>query len=163
MESVHIQPATLDDLEVIVPLFNAYRCFYGQPDDPDTARDFLQQRLEREESVILLARDRDDRRPVGFAQLYPSFSSVQARPAWILNDLYVDDQVRGLGLGRALVEEATRFARDSGAARISLETSRDNRRAQALYEVLGWREQTDMVHYVLELDDAGRRSMGEQA
>ena len=153
MESVDIYPAERDELEVIVPLFNDYRRFYGQPDDPDTVREFLRQRLERDESVILLARDRDDRRPVGFAQLYPSFSSIRARPAWILNDLYVDDNVRGLGLGRALVEKATRYARDRGAARISLETGRDNRRAQALYEVLGWREQTDMVHYALDLDE----------
>jgi len=32
---------------------------------------------------------------MGFAQLYPSFSSVSMKRLWILNDLFVSSEARG--------------------------------------------------------------------
>ena len=52
---------------------------------------------------------------VGFAQLYPSFSSVSLRPIRILNDLFVDPDHRRSGAGRALLDAARDHARQTGA------------------------------------------------
>jgi ribosomal protein S18 acetylase RimI-like enzyme len=130
--------ATLDDLDALVPLFDGYRGFYGQPSDPQRARDWLEQRMRRDESVVMVA-EHDDT-IVGFAQLYPSFSSVRTARTWILNDLFVDAAARRSGAARALLDAATAFARDQGAGRISLETTRDNAPARALYRSAGWDE-----------------------
>ena len=59
---------------------------------------------------------------------------------WILNDLFVDPDARRGGVGRSLLAAAARFARDDGAAGISLETGRDNAAARALYRAAGWNE-----------------------
>ena len=75
---------------------------------------------------------------VGFTQLYPSFSSVRAGRAFVLNDLYVDIAARRLGVARALLQAAADFARADGAIRLELETDPDNRSAQALYRHMGW-------------------------
>ncbi|MGI8561687.1 MAG: hypothetical protein ACR2J7_09720 [Luteimonas sp.] len=60
--SIVVRRADIADLDALVPLFDAYRVFYQQDSDPATARDFLDARLRRGESVILLA-ERDRTRP----------------------------------------------------------------------------------------------------
>ena len=137
MNSTAIHTAIPEDAALIAPLFDAYRQFYGQPADADAALAFITARLERGESVILLAR-RPDGSALGFCQLYPSFCSVLAAPIYVLYDLFVAPDARRLGVGRALLLAAEAHARATGHARMDLTTARNNLRAQALYESLGW-------------------------
>lgn len=136
--SLDLRQAGLDDVEQIAPLFDAYRMFYGQPSDPARAREWLQLRLARAEARVVLARREGV--VAGFALLYPAWSSVATGPVFVLNDLYVEAAARRTGVARALLAAAADLARESGALRISLETSRDNLAAQALYRRAGWRE-----------------------
>ena len=132
---MEILRATLADLPVLAPLFDRYRQFYSQPSDPDRALGFLADRLEREESVVFLAIEGGQ--AFGFVQLYPGFSSVAAARTFVLNDLYVEVDRRGGGIGRRLVAAATAHARDAGAGSLSLQTGVANDAAQRLYESLG--------------------------
>lgn len=136
----------LDDLAT---LFDAYRVWYGQVSDVDGARRFLQQRLDADESVIYGAYDAETL--VAFTQLYPSYSSVSMGATWILNDLYVHEDYRGGGYGRALMEAACEHARATGAIRLELSTAHTNKRAQGLYEDLGYVLDEDFRHYSLAL------------
>lgn len=149
---VTVSRAAHDDLDALVPLFDAYRVFYGQPSDPDAARAFLGARLQHDESVVFIARENG--MPAGFTQLYPAFSSVAARRLWILNDLFVVPAARKHGVARALMDTARAFAASSGAVRITLETARDNRAAQALYESLGYERDDGMFTSSLAIDAA---------
>lgn len=129
--------ATLTDLDVIAPLFDAYRQFYGQPPDLTLARDFIQDRLEGNESVVLLAMD-EQQNVIGFCQLYPTFCSVEARPIYSLHDLFVLPSARRYGAGKLLLRAAEKLAGQRGKARMDLMTARNNEPAQAAYESLGW-------------------------
>lgn len=137
------------DLDALALLFDAYRQFYGQPSDAAAARDWLRSRLRVGESMVLVARRGADM--VGFVQLYPMFSSVRLARTWILNDLYVLPTNRRGGVARALMDAAADFARADGAAGISLETTRDNAPARALYRGAGWHEDATQW-YSLRLD-----------
>jgi ribosomal protein S18 acetylase RimI-like enzyme len=128
--------ATIDDLELIVPLFDAYRVFYGKPSDQAAARAFLQERFLLREGVIFLAIE--DKSVLGFTQLYPSFSSVSMQRMWILNDLFVIPEARGQRVGEQLIERALQHARDSKAKGVMLETAHSNTSGQKLYERLGF-------------------------
>lgn len=136
--SVAVRRITTEDLDAVVPLFDAYRRFYAQPGDLQRARDFLQERLQHGESAILFAEL--DGRAAGFTQLYPMFSSVRTARVWILNDLYVDETARRHGVARTLLDAAAQFAKEQGAAGLMLETTRDNDAARALYRAAGWNE-----------------------
>ena len=136
--TISISRAGPADLDALAALFDAYRQFYGQPPDPALARQWLRERLRFGESTVLLAKRAGS--TVGFVQLYPMFSSVRTAMTCILNDLYVFAGARRQGVARALLDAATAFAREDGAAGISLETSRDNAAARALYIAVGWRE-----------------------
>lgn len=128
--------ASIADLDVIVPLFDAYRQFYERPADPALARQFIHERLRNNESSILLAMSAG--RAVGFCQLYPSFCSVEAKPIYVLYDLFVAPAARRCGAGTALLRAAEELAARTGKARMDLATARTNRSAQAAYESLGW-------------------------
>lgn len=154
MNSTAIHTAIPEDAALIAPLFDAYRQFYEQPADADAALAFITARLERGESVILLAR-RPDGSALGFCQLYPSFCSVLAAPIYVLYDLFVVPDARRLGVGRALLLAAEAHARATGHARMDLTTARDNRQAQALYESLGWVRDEVFLTYTRTLDRAG--------
>lgn len=148
--SILVRPATLHDLDALVPLFDGYRQFYGKPSDAQGAREFLTVRLRLNESQILIARDAHGE-PLGFTQLYPLFSSVRMVRTWLLNDLFVAAHARRQGVAKALLEAAAVYARKSGVASLSLSTAHDNLPAQALYESLGWQRDTQFREYNLTL------------
>lgn len=149
--SPSIRRATVEDVDAIAPLFDHYRMFYQQPSDLTLAQHFIGERLQHGESVIFLAEV--DGKVVGFTQLFPSFSSVRAGRAWVLNDLYVDIVARRLGVARALLQAAADFARADGAIRLELETDHDNRSAQALYRHMGWELYEGTLRFRLSLSD----------
>jgi ribosomal protein S18 acetylase RimI-like enzyme len=138
MSELAISRAGPADLDALALLFDAYRGFYGQASDIAGARDWLRSRLRVGESVVLVAKRAGA--AVGFVQLYPMFSSVRMARTWILNDLFVDAAARRGGVARALLDAAATFAREDGAAGLSLETNRDNAAARALYRAAGWHE-----------------------
>ncbi len=127
---------TPDHLEQIVPLFDAYRVFYGQASDLVAAREFLQTRLLLRETVLLMALEDDVL--LGFTQLFPSFTSVGMQRLWILNDLYVIPEARGQRVGERLIERALAHAKESGAKGVVLETAHTNVSGQKLYERMGF-------------------------
>lgn len=141
--------AGLDHLDLLAPLFDAYRVFYKQPSDLEAARSYLWARLSRLESVVFLAISGET--GLGFTQLYPSFASVSLGRVWILYDLYVAPEARRQGIGRALMERAREFAQATGAVGMELTTAVDNRPGQALYESLGWVRDEAFYYYELAL------------
>ena len=88
---------------------------------------------------------------LGFAQLYPSFSSVSMKRLWILNDLFVAPEARRRGVAAALLEEARRLAVETRAEGLELATATENLPAQRLYERLGWERDDAFHHYFLSL------------
>lgn len=146
---IDIRPATVADLDALAPLFDGYRQFYGQPANVAAGRAFLEARMRGNESVILLASL--DAQPVGFCQLYPIFSSVSMRRAWLLNDLFVDAGARGQGVGEALLDAAAVHGRNAGAAWLMLQTAHDNTPAQRLYARAGWQLDQQFHTYILDL------------
>jgi putative acetyltransferase len=155
--TVSVWRARLPDVADVAPLFDEYRQFYGRSSDPALATDFLQQRLQRGESIVLIARDAGGV-ACGFAQLYPSFSSVRATRTLILNDLFVTPATRRGGAGRALLETAADVARGRGVTRLRLSTAIDNLPAQRLYESLGWMRDTGYFEYNLDVRPSEERS-----
>jgi GNAT superfamily N-acetyltransferase len=146
---ITVRLATVQDVEDVAPLFDDYRLFYGQAPNPDGVKRFLEERCTRSDSVILLAHDGG--RLVGFAQLYPSFSSTRIARTYILNDLFVQPSHRRSGVGRLVLQEAARHAREEGAVRLTLSTAHTNVPAQRLYESLGWQLDEQFRTYALPL------------
>jgi ribosomal protein S18 acetylase RimI-like enzyme len=153
MSTIRIRIATLADLDVIAPMFDAYRQFYEQAADLALARSFIRDRLQNNESIVLLASN-EAQQVVGFCQLYPTFCSVEAKPIYSLYDLFVNPEARRSGAGKGLLQAAEKLAAERGKARMDLNTARTNKPAQAAYESLGWVR--DEVFYAYSKSVAAR-------
>lgn len=147
-----IKTADIFDIATVAVLFDQYRVFYGKQSDVAAARNFLSERLINQQSIILLAQD-EAGMALGFAQLYPSFSSVSMRKKYILNDLFVLEQARQSGVGAALLDHAKTLARAAGAVALTLSTAKTNHAAQKLYRQNGWELDQDYLNfdYALQL------------
>ena len=148
--SVNILHATTDHLHLLIPLFDAYRQFYEQKPDLAGASLFLGERLTKKDSVIFLATDNSGA-PLGFVQLYPSFSSVSMKRLWILNDLFVTRPARRSCVAQALLKRSEEFARETKSKGLMLETGVNNTPAKKLYEQSGWKKDREFDRYFLTL------------
>ena len=148
---VSVRRAGLDDLDTVARLFDGYRAFYRVAPASERVAAFLSDRLRNQDSVIFLAALAEGPDAVGFTQLYPMFSSVSVGRSFVLNDLFVDPSARGHGVGRALLERAAAFGRETGALYLELATEVTNTAAQRLYDGAGWQRDTEFYHYALDL------------
>lgn len=148
-----IAQAGVNDLDELVGLFSGYLAFYEVPRPAAEIAKFLGARLQRGDSVMLLARD-EQGVAQGFVHLYPLFSSLAMEPSWLLSDLYTDPSARRQGVGERLMNAARAHAEDNGACGLQLETAKTNHAGQALYEKLGYVR--DEVFYTYWLGLPGR-------
>lgn len=128
--------ATLEDIGQLSELFDQYRIFYQKDSDLPAAEQFLTERIENEDSRIFVAESGG--KLIGFVQLYPLFSSTRMKRYWLLNDLFVNENDRGKGFSKALIEKAKEMAKSAGACGILLETAKSNDIGNSLYPNCGF-------------------------
>ena len=146
-----IRRANVLDLEGLGKLFDQYRQFYDCVSDLNKARGWLQENLEAGRSTIFVADD--GAHLSGFTQLYPALCSVDLVEYFVLYDLYVSEPARRQGIARALMNAARDWAKVQGAARLDLETARDNIAGQALYRSLGYELDEVFLKFSLEINN----------
>jgi GNAT superfamily N-acetyltransferase len=147
---VRISVVTEADLPELLPLVRGYCDFYevGPSDEELIA---LSRALIGDpecEGFQLIACD-DDRRALGFATVYWSWSTVAAARLAVMNDLFVQPEGRGRGVAEALIEECRRRGEAHGCALLEWATAADNLRAQAVYDRVGGRREDHWVTYSL--------------
>jgi len=134
---IEIAPIADDEFEQLLPLIAAYQRFYEVEEiDEERNRAFFRRFLAPSEDGLLLGARRD-KRLIGYACLYWHFSSLEAVESVLMNDLYVAEDARGEGIGRALIEATTEVARERGAPFVEWSTAPDNHTAQRLYDSTG--------------------------
>ena len=145
MDKIQIHPLRDSDFDKVAELFDQYRQFYKQQSDKEAAKVFLDNRLKNKEIMIFTAHL--DTNIVGFTNIYPTFSSVQMKPAWTLNDLYVHKDFRRTGIAEALIQHVQGLAKEKNISHLQLETAPDNKAAQAFYKQTGWQQSEFYTYY----------------
>ena len=146
MENVSIRIAEKSDIKNVSELFDLYRQFYEQDPNINLAENFIGQRINNNESIILIAEDGHNS-IVGFCQLYPTFCSVIASPIYALYDLFVIANKRRGNVGKLLLLAAEETAKSNGVSRMDLTTAKSNLAAQSLYESLDWEKDNVFIAY----------------
>ena len=75
---------------------------------------------------------------VAMATCFINFSTFKVKPYTNIHDIIVLSEYRGLGIGKALLEEIIRMAEEQGHCKVNLEVRDDNIVAQKLYNQLGF-------------------------
>lgn len=129
-------------------LWEGYLAFYGTrlpPEQYDDAFAKLTDGAGRLHGRLAIRNGR----AVGLAHVVFHPSTWTAGDYAYLQDLFVEAESRGSGVGRALMRGAGQAARLRGAARLYWLTQERNEGARRLYDRVG--ERTDFIHYVQRL------------
>jgi GNAT superfamily N-acetyltransferase len=127
-----------EDFVDLLPLVRGYSDFYdANPSDSGLLALFETLSNDRaHEGLQLLARG-PDRRPLGFATLYWTWSTTRASRIGVMEDLFVIPEARGTGVGQQLILACQEHCRARGASRLSWQTAPSNQRARRLYDEIG--------------------------
>jgi GNAT superfamily N-acetyltransferase len=130
-----IRLATEEDAPEVARLICLFRDWQGrsEPDD-DTIERTVRRLLADPGAEYLLAGEP----PAGVCQLRYRLSVWTGVDDCCLEDLFVESDERGSGLGRALVDAALERARERGCARMDLDANEANAPALALYRSVGF-------------------------
>lgn len=154
MIPTRIAIVTEDDLTDLLALMRDYCDFYEVIPTHEALAALAQSLLaDREhEGLQLIARDLQGR-PLGFATLYWSWSTLSASRLAIMNDLFVTPTARGNGVGGALIDECRSWARRHGATRLTWQTAKDTSELRS-YDRMG-AERSEWLDYSIDtsLDD----------
>ncbi len=133
---MEVREVLQSDLEQIAKLFDLYRIFYRKNSDVKGANRFIGERINQGDSKIFVCEK--DGKLIGFVQLYPLFSSTRMKKLWLLNDLFVDSNYRGIGVSIQLIEKAKELVKETNACGMFLETEKSNMIGNKLYPKTGF-------------------------
>lgn len=132
---ISIRRADAGDAAAIARLLHDFNTEYSEPTPgPAALEEHVHGLLGAGEMTVLLA----GARPSGLAALRLRTAIWTGEPEAHLQELYVIPTLRGRGIGRALLEESMRTAREAGATTIDLNTGETDAAARALYESAGF-------------------------
>lgn len=156
-------PWTIDlvnenDLADLLPLLKGYCQFYNQTEQIPLTTDENLLSISRalisnpkQEGLQLIARDIENRKAIGFATIYWTWSTLQGGRIAIMNDLFIVEDYRGKGLADILIQECAKYARENRALTLTWQTSVDNKRAQTVYNRSGASKSDHWLDYSLDL------------
>ena len=129
-----VRLATENDASDVARLMIGFRDWWHRDEPADDVFERGARRLLADPNTdFLLAGDP----PTGVCQLRYRYSIWTGSDCW-LEDIFVEEAARGIGLGRALIEAAFERARERGCARMELDVNEANPGAVRLYESLGF-------------------------
>lgn len=132
-----------------LPLWNGYLEFYKE-NLPQEITDFVFKRLcdpNDKNMGGFIAFDGD--KAIGFVNFVVHAGTWGIEDVCYLEDLFVDPNVRGGGVGRALINKVADFAREENHRHVYWQTNKSNERAQILYEKMAGPSQ--FIVYKLKL------------
>lgn len=138
-----VRPARLDDLDSLLVLLREFGGIpapgrtAAEPADGDRAREILASVLKQPGRALLVA-DKDGE-IVGTADLLIVPNLMRNGAPWaILENVVVTQRLRRQGIGRALLKEAIRQARDAGSYKLQLLSNKHRTDAHSFYESVGF-------------------------
>ena len=101
------------NIDVLLPLFEAYRQAYGQAENPERTLAFLTNRINENAQAI------------GFVQLYPRLSSLQLQRYWQITDIFVLEHAQQTEIYAALISKAKDFVHFTQSNRLVAELAQN--------------------------------------
>ena len=146
--SIKITPLSKTDYELWLILWQNYLTFY-ETSLPSSTTETTWRNLLNESVAIYGFGAWREGVLVGSIHVVLHPNTWNTNACCYLEDLYVADNVRGQGVGRALIEHVYSFAKDKDCNRVYWTTQESNVAARKLYDVIA--TQTDMVQYRKDL------------
>ncbi|MBW2179444.1 MAG: GNAT family N-acetyltransferase [Deltaproteobacteria bacterium] len=155
-QTLRIAKATLDHLPRVVELMRELAEFEKLLNEFRVTEELLERYLFGDNAAAELLIGYVGNEICGYALYFHNFSTFQGRPGMYLEDVYVQADARGQGLGRALLIEVVRIAQERGCRRCEWLVLDWNERAKQFYESLGAKPLSDWSLYRMDEDALNR-------
>jgi GNAT superfamily N-acetyltransferase len=132
-----IRTAVAHDVPLILEFIRALALFERDPDAVTATEDDLLRDGFGENPYYHCLIAEQDGKPAGFAFYFFNYSTWTGRPGLYLEDLFVDPEFRGLGIGKALLARVAAIAVEKGCPRLQWEVLDWNTPAVDFYASLG--------------------------
>ena len=146
--SIRIAPLSKGDYDTWFSLWQNYLKFYETSLPANTTEKTWQKLLDSNVLIHGFGAWADDKL-VGFTHVVLHPNTWNISECCYLEDLYVNEAIRGQGMGRALIEHVYEFARQQNCNRVYWSTQESNKTARYLYDTLATK--TDMIQYRKDL------------
>ena len=144
MSTVVIRPVGADERAAWEPLWRGYLDFYKATQTPDATDITWKRLLDPKEPMFALGAYVDGKL-LGIVHYLYHRSFWTSGDYCYLQDLFVAEGTRNLGLGRALIEAVYAKAKEAGASRVYWNTHETNATARALYDKIA--ERSGFIQY----------------
>ena len=136
-QSIRIRPVERADYEQWLEQWNGYNIFYERIGPkavaPEVTKTTWARFFDHYEPMHCLVAEQGDQ-IVGIVHYIYHRNTTMIGPACYLQDLFTKPNVRGKGIGRALIEGVYEQARVAGSPRVYWQTQETNTQAQILYD-----------------------------
>ncbi|MES2072789.1 MAG: GNAT family N-acetyltransferase [Pseudomonadota bacterium] len=132
-----IRPALQSDYASWQALWEKYNAFYGRQHDTALPLEIIALTWKRffdADEPMHVAVAEQDGKLIGLAHFLYHRSTIQIAPSCYLQDLFALEEVRGKGVGRALIAHVVDHASNAGSPRVYWQTHESNTRAMRLYD-----------------------------
>jgi GNAT superfamily N-acetyltransferase len=137
VSQVTIRTATVEDLDLVIGFIRALAEYERLADEVKLDRTLIGCHLFGDKPMAEVLIGEIDGQPRGFALFFHNFSTFEGRPGIYLEDLFVDPDARGSGLGKALLARLAQLALERGCARLEWSVLDWNEPSIAFYRSLG--------------------------
>jgi GNAT superfamily N-acetyltransferase len=139
-----VRPVTAEDFPQWLPLWTGYNTFYKRTLPDAITRTTWARFLDAAEPMHALVAEQDGRL-LGLTHYLFHRATAMIEPSCYLSDLFTNQQARGKGIGRLLIEAVYEAARRAGSSRVYWQTHETNAVAQVLYN--GIAERSGFIVY----------------
>ena len=147
--SIHLRPAVVEDAPVILGFIRELAAYEKLSEWCVATEEDLAKHLfgayPKAEAILA----EWDGRPVGFALFFYNFSTFLAKPGIYLEDLYIQPEMRGKGIGKALLMHLVRLAKLRDCGRVEWSVLDWNAPSIEFYKSVGAVAQDDWTIYRL--------------
>lgn len=143
-----IRSAMPADFEQWLPLWEGYNSFYERRVPGEVTRITWARFFDVYEPMHAVVAERDGRL-VGLVHYLFHRNTAMLAPVCYLQDLYTAAEMRGQGVGRALIEAVYERAQEAGSPRVYWMTQESNATARRLYDQVA--ERSGFIQYRRQL------------
>lgn len=147
-----IRPARPGDEQVLLELIHELAVYEKAPEEAIATPELIHKALFGDSPTAEAVIAEWQGRPAGFALFFHNFSTWLGKPGLYLEDLFVREEMRGNGIGKALLLHLAGIARERGCGRMEWSVLDWNTPAIEFYKALGAKPMDEWT--VFRLDEA---------
>lgn len=136
MSDISIRPATRDDIPQILDFINALALYEKLPNEVKATETTLEKTIFDEKYAEVFIAEYQGK-PAGFSLFFHNYSTWLAKPGIYLEDLFVYPELRGKGIGKALLKNLAKVAVERNCGRLEWSVLDWNTPAIDFYRSLG--------------------------